>query len=85
MDELHMKKLILLSLIFLGCEKEPEPVFQEKFCYDCILEQKNAVGYYSMSIDFCNMTEEQMNEIIELNTWQSAGGSYYTSLKCTKR
>jgi len=38
----HVKKLLFILLIFIGCEKEP---VSDVKCYDCLIRQPNGIEY----------------------------------------
>lgn len=84
MDPLPMKKIILFCLILLGCEKEPIPE-EPTFCWDCWKEVKTDHQSMSLEVDFCGLTDEEMQEIIDLNTNYSKDSTNYFRLRCVKR
>jgi|WetSurMetagenome_2_1015567.scaffolds.fasta_scaffold00103_36 hypothetical protein len=82
-----MKYLIVLCLLLLSCEKpQPEQIIEPVFCYQCWREYINPVHniFESLEIDFCNMTEEQMNRIIKENTYYSPDSTVSLILRCQK-
>jgi hypothetical protein len=73
-----MKKLIILFLFLCSCEKEPE------YCYDCWKDFFFSGANMSFNIDFCDITESEMQEIINENTVKFSEVSY-TKMRCFRQ
>jgi len=51
-----MKKLIFLCLLFLSCEKEPDPMF----CWSCKHDVFKPGATYSTIVTLCDKTEAEI-------------------------
>ena len=70
-----MKKIIIALLLFMlfSCEKE------ERYCYKCKREVFAPGGYYSVILQMCNVTEDEIRAF-EDNNNKIEGGVTITML-----
>lgn len=74
-----MKKLIFLFVMVLfSCEKEPPT-----YCYICNRDIYNPAGYYSVVMELCGMTEDEIKVFEDDNTYDTEDTS--RSMVCRKK